>query len=182
MTCSKPKENQPQPATRPGTGSTGYLIRRTASPRRFARYIQNHTLEDELNDRLPRSRGGPPPYAGADRSLLVRYSLVKILGDPKSEGAKGFAAFLEEEKRFVDFTRSTVFVRRRSVSSTKEQVDRVRRPLRRLQVDVDPTRCGRRGFLRFRSSWTCNTADAAASTVGPSRCSLLGPQGFPSGS
>jgi len=31
--------------------------------------------------------------------------LVKILGDPTSEGAHGFTTFLEDEKRLVDFTR-----------------------------------------------------------------------------
>ena len=86
-----------------------HLIRRHSGATRFARYIQNHTLEDELNDRLRESRGGPPPYAGLTEAWFDRYDLVKILGDPTSEGAKGFAAFLEDEKRFVDFTRSTVF-------------------------------------------------------------------------
>jgi uncharacterized protein (TIGR02118 family) len=87
----------------------GYLIRRHSGCTRFARYIQSHTLEDELNDRLRESRGGPPPYAGLTEAWFDRYDLGKILGDPESEGARGFAAFLEDEKRFVDFTRSTVF-------------------------------------------------------------------------
>jgi hypothetical protein len=34
---------------------------------------------------------------------------VKILGDPTSEGAIAFTAFLEDEKRFIDFSRSTLF-------------------------------------------------------------------------
>jgi uncharacterized protein (TIGR02118 family) len=87
----------------------GYLIRRHSGCTRFARYIQNHTLDDELNDQLRDSRGGPPAYAGLTEAWFDRYDLVKILGDPESEGARGFAAFLEDERRFIDFTRSSVW-------------------------------------------------------------------------
>ncbi len=37
------------------------------------------------------------------------------MGDPEGEGAKAFGAFLEDEKRFIDFTRSTLW-------ATKERV------------------------------------------------------------
>ena len=87
----------------------GYLIRRHSGCTRFARYIQNHTLDDELNDQLRASRGGPPPYAGLTEAWFDRYDLVKIFEDPTSEGAHGFNAFLEDEKRFIDFTRSSVW-------------------------------------------------------------------------
>ena len=97
----------------------GYLIRRHSGCTRFARYIQNHTLDDELNDQLRASRGGPPPYAGLTEAWFDRYDLVKIFADPTSEGARGFTAFLEDEKRFIDFTRSSVWRRRRSCSWTR---------------------------------------------------------------
>jgi hypothetical protein len=84
----------------------GYLIRRHSGGTRFARYIQNHTLEDVLNDQLRATRGGPSPYAGLTEAWFDRNDLEKMLADPASEGAKGFAAFLEDEKRFIDFTRS----------------------------------------------------------------------------
>ena len=87
----------------------GYLIRRHSGCTRFARYIQNHTLDDELNNQLRASRGGPPPYAGLTEAWFDRYDLVKIFNDPTSEGALGFQAFLEDEKRFIDFKRSSVW-------------------------------------------------------------------------
>ena len=87
----------------------GYLIRRLSGATRFARYIQSHMLEDELNELLRASRGGPPPYAGLTEAWFDRHDLVKIFGDPESEGARGFAAFLEDEKRFIDFSRSSVW-------------------------------------------------------------------------
>jgi uncharacterized protein (TIGR02118 family) len=87
----------------------GYLLRRHSQATRFARYIQTHTLEDELNDALRQSRLGPPAYAGLTEAWFDRYDLVKIFSDPTSEGARGFGLFLEDEKRFIDFSRSTLF-------------------------------------------------------------------------
>ena len=87
----------------------GYLIRRHSGATRFARYIQTHTLDDELNEQLRATRGGPPGYAGLTEAWFDRYDLVKIFGDPASEGAKAFNLFLEDEKRFIDFTRSSVW-------------------------------------------------------------------------
>ncbi len=87
----------------------GYLIRRHGSATRFARYIQTHTLDDPLNAALRASRGGTAPYTGLTEAWFDRYDLVKILGDPGSEGAFGFGLFLEDEKRFIDFGRSTLF-------------------------------------------------------------------------
>ena len=60
--------------------------------------IQSQTLDDELNDQLRATRGGPPPYAGLSETWLDRDDL-----------AKGFAAFLEDEKHFIDFTYSSVW-------------------------------------------------------------------------
>jgi uncharacterized protein (TIGR02118 family) len=106
----QPKEGMSQAAChKTWNMEHGYLIRRHSGCTRFARYIQNHTLEDELNDQLRASRGGPPAYAGLTEAWFDRYDLVKILGDPASEGAQAFTAFLEDEKRFVDFTRSSVW-------------------------------------------------------------------------
>ena len=87
----------------------GYLIRRHSGATRFARYIQTHTLDDELNAALRAARGGPPAYAGLTEAWFDRYDLVRILADPTSEGARGFGLFLEDEKRFIDFSRSTLF-------------------------------------------------------------------------
>ena len=106
----QPKEGMTQAAChKTWNMEHGYLIRRHSGVTRFARYIQNHTLDDELNDQLRASRGGPPPYAGLTEAWFDRYDLVTIFGDATSEGARGFQAFLEDEKRFIDFKRSTLF-------------------------------------------------------------------------
>ncbi len=64
----------------------------------YLRCIKNHALDDELNDQLRATRGGPPPYAGLTEAWLDRDDL-----------AKGLGAFLEDEKRFTDFTRSSIW-------------------------------------------------------------------------
>ncbi|MEX2205267.1 MAG: EthD domain-containing protein [Myxococcota bacterium] len=87
----------------------GYLLRRHSQATRFARYIQTHTLDDELNDALRQSRLAPPAYAGLTEAWFDRNDLVTIFSDPAGEGARAFNLFLEDEKRFIDFTRSTVF-------------------------------------------------------------------------
>lgn len=87
----------------------GYLVRRHSGPTRFARYIQTHALEDELNAALRAARGGPAAYAGLTEAWFDRYDLARITGDPASEGARAFELFLEDEKRFIDFGRSTLF-------------------------------------------------------------------------
>ncbi len=93
----------------------GYLIRRHSGPTRFRRYIQNHTLDDPLNAPLAEARGAPSPYTGLTEAWFDRYDLEKILASPASEGARGFGYFLEDEKRFIDFERSSLW-------SVKERV------------------------------------------------------------
>ena len=93
----------------------GYLIRRLSGCTRFARYIQSHTLEDELNEPMRASRKAAPPYAGLTEAWFDRYDLVTAFADPASEAAQAFNAMLEDEKRFVDFTRSSVWAAKERV-------------------------------------------------------------------
>lgn len=93
----------------------GYLIRRRSACTRFARYIQNHTLDDPMNERLRESRNAAAPYAGLTEAWFDRNDLVGIMGDPEGEGAKAFGEFLEDEKRFIDFRRSTVWAAKERV-------------------------------------------------------------------
>jgi hypothetical protein len=86
----------------------GYLIRRHSGCTRFARYIQNHTLDDELNDRLRESRGGPPPYAGLTEAWFDRYDLVKILAIRRAR-AHGHSPRSWKMRSAIDFTRSSVW-------------------------------------------------------------------------
>lgn len=87
----------------------GYLLRRHSGVTHFARYIQTHTLDDELNAQFRATRGGPEGYAGLTEAWFDRNDLIATFADPEGGAAKGFGIFLEDEKRFIDFKRSTVF-------------------------------------------------------------------------
>jgi hypothetical protein len=66
----------------------GYLIRRRSGCRRFARYIQNHTLDDPLNDELRASRNAGAPYAGLTEAWFDRHDLVTLMaGSEEAVGA-----------------------------------------------------------------------------------------------
>ncbi len=93
----------------------GYLIRRRSGCTRFARYIQSHTLEDPMNEALRASRNAAPPYAGLTEAWFDRYDLVAAVNDPTSEAAQALQAFLEDEKRFIDFTRSSMWAAKERV-------------------------------------------------------------------
>lgn len=93
----------------------GYLIRRRSGSTRFARYIQSHTLDDPMNETIRASRGALPPYAGLTEAWFDRGDLVQVMGDPGSEGARAFGEFLEDEKRFIDFSRSSVWAAKERV-------------------------------------------------------------------
>ncbi len=87
----------------------GYLIRRHSEATQFHRYIQSHTLDDALNETLRESRNAAPPYAGLTEAWFNRYDLEQFFGHPEGEAARAFGAFLEDEKRFIDFSRSSVW-------------------------------------------------------------------------
>ncbi|HVP27794.1 MAG TPA: EthD domain-containing protein [Myxococcota bacterium] len=87
----------------------GSLLRRHSGASRFARYVQSHTLDDPLNAELRASRKALPAYAGLTEAWFDRGDLVAIFADPNGEGARAFQLFLEDEKRFIDFSRSSVW-------------------------------------------------------------------------
>ena len=93
----------------------GYLLRRHSGCTRFARYIQSHTLDDELNEQLRASRNASEAYAGLTEAWFDRNDMVTMLADETSEGAKAFGLFLEDEKRFIDFSRSSVWAAKERV-------------------------------------------------------------------
>lgn len=85
------------------------LVKRYADAIGALRYVQSHTGMDDLNDAFRASRGLEPPYDGvteiwwASRADLER-------GTSTPEGLEAGQALLEDEKRFIDFSKSRVFM------------------------------------------------------------------------
>jgi len=87
----------------------GYLARRYGKAMGFLRYIQSHALDDPLNGELQVSRGTRAPYHGLTEVWVDRTELAQIMNTPDCEGAVGFGLLFEDERKFVDFTGSTVW-------------------------------------------------------------------------
>jgi uncharacterized protein (TIGR02118 family) len=90
----------------------GPLVQKCAGPLRIARYVQSHTIPDTekaaLNKGFQKNRGTSEPYDGA--AELWFESVEDFLeGGRDPEGAKAVQALYEDEKNFIDFSRSSIF-------------------------------------------------------------------------
>jgi len=73
------------------------------------RYVQSHTVDTPLNQVFADSRGLAPRYDGITEVWWDSLDdLTAAASTP--EGAQAFATFLEDEKEFIDFGRSTIFM------------------------------------------------------------------------
>jgi uncharacterized protein (TIGR02118 family) len=73
------------------------------------KYIQSHTLDTPLNEGLRTSRGMLPEYDGvAEVWFESEQALMEGMSSP--EGQKLGAALLEDEKNFIDHSRSSAFI------------------------------------------------------------------------
>lgn len=87
----------------------GPIVKRHAAAIRAVRYVQSHTAMDELNEGLKASRGLEEPYDGITEVWWnSREDLEASLSTP--DGIDAGQALLEDEKRFIDFSRSRVFI------------------------------------------------------------------------
>lgn len=92
--------------------SHGPLVRERAVALGIRRYVQVHTLDSPLNGALAASRSSPgEPFDGVAElwwDSLDEFSASA--GTP--EGREAARELFEDEKRFIDFSRSVIFVAR----------------------------------------------------------------------
>jgi len=72
------------------------------------RYAQSHTIQDPLNDALRRSRGTMEPFDGVAEMWGVLEELAVAAATP--EGQRAAEEFLADERRFIDATRSSIWL------------------------------------------------------------------------
>jgi uncharacterized protein (TIGR02118 family) len=73
------------------------------------KYVQSHTLDTPLNEGLKASRGMLPEYDGvAEVWFESEEALMEGMSSP--EGQKLGAALLEDEKNFIDHSKSSAFI------------------------------------------------------------------------
>jgi hypothetical protein len=90
----------------------GPLVRKYAPALRIAKYVQSHTIPDSEEAPLHRifqgSRGLLEPYDGAAEAWWK--SMDDLLeGGRDPEGVKAARKLLEDEKKFIDLSRSSIF-------------------------------------------------------------------------
>ncbi len=87
----------------------GPLVRAHAGALGVRRYVQTHTLPDAMHAELRASRDAPEPYDGvAELWFDSIESIAAVMSSP--EGLAAGAALLEDERRFIDHSRSPIFL------------------------------------------------------------------------
>ena len=87
----------------------GPQVKSLADALRAQRYIQSHTCAPELNEIFAVSRGLAPAYDGITEVWWTSIEDLKA-AMASSDGAQAMATLLEDERRFIDFSKSCVFI------------------------------------------------------------------------
>ena len=94
------------------------LVASHAETLNIRRYHQLHTVDDAINDPIRASRGGPQSYDGVAELWWDSFETLGAPGATEAGRAAG-TALLEDEKRFIDLSRSPLFF-----TEVNEVVDR----------------------------------------------------------
>lgn len=87
----------------------GPKIRQRAKDAAVLRYIQVHRAEDQLGQILQEARGTQePPFTGHAELWFDRKELLSAISG--TEGQEAFTLFFEDEKNFIDFSRSALWL------------------------------------------------------------------------
>ena len=87
----------------------GPLVRSHAATLGIRRYVQTHTDDLPLTDALRATRGAPEPYDGVAELWWDSVDAFAAAVSTR-EGMAASQALLEDERRFIDHTRSPLFL------------------------------------------------------------------------
>jgi uncharacterized protein (TIGR02118 family) len=87
----------------------GPLVKEVASDIKAVRYVQSHTIDTPMNQQLADSRGMPPAFDGITE---VWWNSLEDLANSMAtpEGAAAMQRLLEDERDFIDFENSHLFM------------------------------------------------------------------------
>jgi uncharacterized protein (TIGR02118 family) len=87
----------------------GPVFMRNADAMGARRYVQSHTVDTPLNEGLRSSRGMLPEYDGvAEVWFESEEALMEGMSSP--EGQQLGATLLEDERNFIDHSKSSAFI------------------------------------------------------------------------
>lgn len=87
----------------------GPLVRGHASALRIKRYIQVHTLDSPLNEAMRANRGAQEPFDGVAELWWDSVEDL-VAGTSSAEGRAASRELFEDERKFIDFSRSALCV------------------------------------------------------------------------
>ena len=87
----------------------GPLVNSVAEAIGASRYVQSHTILPELNELMIESRGLQAPYDGVTEVWWETISAFEQ-GMSSAAGVEAQEKLIEDEARFIDFSRSRVFM------------------------------------------------------------------------
>ena len=87
----------------------GPFFMENAGAMRSKRYVQSHTISSPMNEGMRSSRGMMPAFDGvAEVWFESEQDLMEAMGSP--EGQKLGMALHEDEKNFIDHSKSSAFI------------------------------------------------------------------------
>lgn len=86
----------------------GPIVAGHSTTMRIRRYVQTHTLDDPINEMLREPRGTAEPYDGV-AELWWNHEDEVVAGISTPEGQKAAEELLEDERNFIDFSRSSMY-------------------------------------------------------------------------
>ena len=86
----------------------GPLVAKHSTVLRIRRYVQTHTLDDPINDVLKEPRGTLEPYDGV-AELWWNHENEVAEAVAGAQGQEATEELLEDEKRFIDLSRSCIY-------------------------------------------------------------------------
>jgi uncharacterized protein (TIGR02118 family) len=87
----------------------GPLVESVAEAIGASRYVQSHTVLPELNELMIESRGLQPPYDGVTEVWWETMAALEH-GMSSPQGVEAQTKLIEDEARFIDFSKSRVFM------------------------------------------------------------------------
>ncbi len=88
----------------------GPIVAKHATTLNILRYVQDHTLDDPMNEQMAKARGGmEPPYDGvAELWWTTREALASSFGSPAGRAAG--QELVEDEAKFIDLPNSPLWL------------------------------------------------------------------------
>ncbi|TGD70614.1 EthD family reductase [Mangrovimicrobium sediminis] len=85
------------------------LIKELKDDLKIARYVQSHSIDNEVSESLRASRGGPEMFDGIGEAWFESMEVLSSLGQDEA-ALKALVTLIEDEKQFIDLENSPFWV------------------------------------------------------------------------